>query len=139
MDFGNIKRRKFPKESPISDAKRKKKHKRNKNVQHLFGVRYYKSNPCGLLKFNSNKISDVKIQGDLYAEKWLMLLYNVHCTKYRMNCFVFFLFGHRWNLFVVLEKHFFGWRGGIACGSGLTCKMMTLTCKAATVNVASVL
>lgn len=24
MDFGNIKRRKFPKESPISDAKRKK-------------------------------------------------------------------------------------------------------------------
>lgn len=31
------------------------------------------SNPCGLLKFNSNKISDAKIQGDLYAGKWLMV------------------------------------------------------------------
>lgn len=27
------------------------------------------SNPCGILKFNSNKISDAKIQGDLYAGK----------------------------------------------------------------------
>lgn len=45
--------------------KRKKNEKKNSSNLALD----VESNPCGLLKFNSNKISDAKIQGDLYAGK----------------------------------------------------------------------